>query len=209
MYYNEKIENVEKKLKTSLDGLTNEEAKKRLKEHGKNTLPKKKKDSIIKIFLNEFKSPIIILLLFYIIASLIVGETIDAIAIAIIVLIDAVMSTYQENKANNTAEALDKLVADKVKIVRDGKITKIDSTYLTIGDLVLLESGDKITADLRIIEAHSLMVDESVLTGESIQVNKNSNFIEKEKLPITEQTNMLFEYALTAPTLIIIILLYY
>ena len=120
MYYNEEIENVEKKLKTSMDGLTNKEVQKRLKEYGSNTLPKKKKDSIIKIFLNEFKSPIIILLLFAIIASLIVGETIDAIAIAFIVLIDAIMSTYQENKANDETKDESVVEAENVKIEEKG-----------------------------------------------------------------------------------------
>jgi len=192
MFYNKDIEDIEKELKTSSNGLTATEAKKRIKEYGRNTLPKKKKDSVLKIFFNEFKDPIVILLLFAIIASLIANEVIDAVAIFLIVLIDIIMGTYQENKANNTAEALAKLVTVKTRVVRDGKVVSIDSTNLTIGDYVLLESGDKISADLRIVEAHNFMVDESVLTGESVQVNKNSDIVNKENATINEQSNMLF-----------------
>ncbi len=192
MFYNKKIEDLEKELNTSSKGLSSAEANKRIKKYGKNTLPKKKKDSVIKIFFNEFKDPIIILLLFAILASLIVGEVIDAVAIIAIVLIDIIMGTYQENKANNTAEALEKLVTVKTRVVRNDKVIVIDSTELTIGDYVLLESGDKISADLRIVEAHNFMVDESILTGESVQVNKTSDIVSKSNAAITEQSNMLF-----------------
>ena len=100
MYYNKKIDNIEKELETSINGLTNKEAKNRIEKYGKNIIPKKEKDSIIKIFFNEFKDPIVILLLFAVIASFIAGETIDAIAIIFIILVDVIMATYQENKAN-------------------------------------------------------------------------------------------------------------
>ena len=192
MFYNKKIEDIEKELETSNKGLSKEEVLNRQQKYGKNTLPKKEQDSILKIFFNEFKDPMVILLLVAILASIIAGEVIDAIAILFIVLIDAMMGTYQENKANNTAEALAKLVTTKVKVVRDDDVISIDAEDLTIGDYVLLESGDKISADMRIVEAHNLMVDESILTGESVQVNKNSEVINKENVIIAEQTNMAF-----------------
>ena len=192
MFYNKKIEDIEKELETSNKGLSKEEVLNRQQKYGKNTLPKKEQDSILKIFFNEFKDPMVILLLVAILASIIAGEVIDAIAILFIVLIDAIMGTYQENKANNTAEALAKLVTTKVKVVRDDDVISIDAEDLTIGDYVLLESGDKISADMRIVEAHNLMVDESILTGESVQVNKNSEVINKENVIIAEQTNMAF-----------------
>jgi len=192
LFYNINIDEIEKELKTSSNGLTQKEVIKRILQYGENKLPKKKKDSIIKIFFNEFKDPIVILLLFAVVASFIAGEVVDALAIILIVLIDIIMGTYQENKANNTAEALEKLVTEKTKVVRDGKVVEVDATNLTIGDFVLLESGDKISADLRIVEAHNLMVDESVLTGESVQVNKNSELIDKENASLIEQANMLF-----------------
>jgi len=192
MFYNKNTEDIFKELNTSIDGLSSSEVEKRKKEYGKNTLPKKKKDGIIKIFFSEFKDPIIILLMFAVLASLIAGETLDALAIVFIVLIDIIMGTYQENKANNTAEALEKLVTVKVKVVRDGEVVEIDSEELTLGDYVLLESGDKISADMRIVECHNFMVDESVLTGESIQVSKNSEIINKNDISINEQSNMVF-----------------
>lgn len=192
MYYNKNIEEIFNELETSTNGLTKEEVEKRKELYGKNELPKKKKDSVIKIFFNEFKDPIIILLIVAIIASFIVGEVIDAIAILFIILVDIIMGTYQENKANNTAEALASLVTVKTKVIRNGKIEEIESSDLTIGDYVLLESGDKISADLRIIESANFMVDESILTGESVQVSKTNEIINKQNISINEQTNMLF-----------------
>ena len=192
MFYNKEIENVEKELGTSLDGLSSQEIKLRINKYGKNILPKKKKDSVFKIFFNELKDPIVLLLLVAIIVSLIAGEILDAAAIFFIVLIDLIMGTYQENKANNTAEALEKLVTVKTKVIRNGEIIKVNSEELTIGDYVILESGDKISADMRIVEAHNLMVDESILTGESVQVNKTSDIITIENAQISDQNNMLF-----------------
>jgi len=192
MYYNKKIEDIEKELNTSSNGLTEQEVTKRINKYGKNTLPKKKKDSIVKIFFNEFKDPIVILLLFAAFASFMVDEAIDAIAIIFIILVDVIMSTYQENKANTTAEALSNLIKVKTKVIRNGKTIEIDSDELTIGDYVILESGDKISADMRVVESHNFMVDESILTGESIQVSKTSEIIEKENLSINDQNNILF-----------------
>ena len=192
MYYNKKIEDIEKELNTSSKGLSQKDANNRLKKYGKNTLPKKKSDSVFKIFFNELKDPMVILLMFAILASILAGETIDAIAIVFIVLVDVIMGTYQENKANHTAEALASLITTKTKVIRDGNIISINAEDLTIGDYVLLESGDKISADLRIVEAHNLMIDESILTGESVQVTKNSELIEKENVIIAEQSNMAF-----------------
>ena len=192
MYYNKKIEDTLKELKTSESGLTENEVEKRIQKYGKNIIPKKEKESIFSIFLKSFKNPIIILLIFAVTASLLVNEVIDAIAIIFIILVDVIMETYQENKANNTAESLNNLIKVKTKVIRNGKIIELNSDELTIGDYVMLESGDKIPADMRIVESHNLMVDESILTGESIQVNKNSKIIKKENISINEQTNMLF-----------------
>ena len=191
-YYEKDIKDIETELKTTNSGLSSTEASTRRRKYGPNTLPKKKKDSIIKIFFHEFADPIVLLLVVAIIVSLIVGEIIDAIAILLIVLADAIIGTYQENKANNTADALSKLVKDEAHVIRDGKECSISVEQLTIGDLVLLESGDKIGADMRIIEAHNFTVDESILTGESVQVSKTANPIAKKNVSISDQTNMAF-----------------
>lgn len=192
MYYNKKIEDILKELQVTNQGLSKQEVSKRQAKYGKNILPKKETDSILKIFLNEFKDPMIILLLVAIIVSFIAGEVLDSIAILFIIIIDAIMGTYQENKANHTAEALEKLVTTKTKVIRNNDIMSIDAKDLTIGDYVLLESGDKVSADMRIIESHNLMIDESILTGESLQVSKNSEIINKENIIIAEQSNMAF-----------------
>ena len=191
-YYSMKAEEIYQKFQTSEEGLTTKEALRRLDKYGRNELPKKKPDSVLKIFFNELKDPIVLLLIVAIIASLIVGEFIDAGAIFAIITVDLILGTFQEKKANNTAEALSNLVREKVKVARDGIETMVDSTELVLGDIVYLESGDKIAADLRIIDAHNFTVDESILTGESVAVEKNGKTIKKDKLPLTSQSNILF-----------------
>ena len=191
-FYAMTTDEIYRKFQTSEDGLTSKEAKKRIEKHGKNELPRKKPDSLLKIFLSELLDPIIMLLVVAIFASLSVGEYIDAIAITVIITIDLIMGTVQEKKANNTAEALSNLVKEKVKVQRDGKEILVDSTEIVVGDLIYLESGDKISADSRIIESHNFTVDESILTGESIAVEKHSKTLPNEKLAVTSQNNILF-----------------
>lgn len=191
-YYAMKQEELFQKTKTTPNGLSQKEARKKIERDGLNELPRKKPDSVFKIFFNELMDPIVLLLIVAIIASIIVGEYVDAIAITVIITIDLLMGTFQEKKANNTAEALSNLVREKVKVLRDGKEILIDSTELVVGDYVFLESGDKIAADIRIIEAHNFTVDESILTGESLAVEKNSKKLEDKDLAINKQTNMVF-----------------
>ncbi len=191
-WYSQTKNQIFSNLDTTENGLTTKEAQKRIAKYGKNVLPKKKKESILKIFFKELANPIELLLLVAVVASFIAGEPVEALAIIFIVLVDVIMGTYQENKANNTAEALSKLVTVKNKVLRDGEEKVIDSSELVPGDFVFLESGDKISADLRIIEAHNFTVDESILTGESLAVTKTANALDDKKLPIQEQFNMLF-----------------
>ena len=191
-YYSMTIDEVFKRFQVDESGLSTREATKRINKYGKNELPKKERDSIIKIFFMEILDPIVLLLIVAIIASLVVGEVVDALAIVFIVLVDLIIGTYEENKANTTVEALASLVPEKVKVDRDGKEVLIDSKDLTIGDYVYLESGDKISADLRLVEAHNFTVDESILTGESITVEKNSKMLANKEMAITSQTNMVF-----------------
>ncbi len=192
MFYNQKISDIERDLETSNEGLSSDEVRRRQEKFGKNILPQKPRDSLLKIFFGEFKDPLVLLLVFAIIASIIAGEIVDAIVIAVIILVDAIVGTYQENKANSTAEALSNLVKVKVSVLRDGKKTSVDAEDLVRGDIVMMESGDKISADLRIIETHNFTVDESILTGESLQVVKNSDILRKDNPPISEQDNMAF-----------------
>ena len=192
MFYKKETEEVLQELHTSENGLNNNEVQKRKEKYGKNELPKKKRETVWHIFFNEFKDPIVILLMVAILASFIVGEVMDAVAILFIVLLDACMGTYQENKANKTAEALANLVKTKVAVIRNGKTISVDAEEVTIGDIVLLESGDKVSADIRLLETYNLKINESVLTGESTEVHKIAEALPDEELTISDQKNMAF-----------------
>ena len=191
MEYNKSIDEVVKELNSSLTGLSAEEATNRLNKDGKNILPAKKRDSILKIFAKELTSPIEMVLIITVIISLLIGETIDAIVILFIILIDVIMGTYQENKALKSAEALTNMLKTKVRVLRDEEEFEIDSENLVVGDIILVESGTKITSDARIIECSNLQVDESALTGESIAESKSSKAL-IGNIPLGDRKNMLF-----------------
>lgn len=191
MYFNEEIDKVFDKVKSSLDGISREQAKKRLEDNGKNILPSKKRDSILTLFLRELMSPIEIILIVTVVISFLVGEVTDAVVITFIILVDVIMGTYQENKALASAEALTKMLKVKAKVIRDNKEMEIDSEDLVVGDILVLDSGTKITADARIFECHNLQVDESVLTGESNSVSKCSDIL-GDNVILADRKNMLY-----------------
>ena len=166
------IKKVLKKLNTSLNGLTSKEANRRLKEYGYNELPREKRKSVFKVFIESFMDPIIYVMIVAAILSFVANEPLDALAIIFIILVDAVMSTIQEYKATKNAEALKELIKVKAKVIRDNEYIEIDSSLLVPGDIIVLESGTKISADARIINSNNLTIDESILTGESIGVLK-------------------------------------
>ncbi len=190
-YYNDEIVKVFEKLSTSLDGLTTSEAKKRLNRYGKNELPKKKSDSLLKIFFKQILDPIVIILIVTIIFSILTKEYLDAIAVTFIILIDLVMGTVQEYSANKKARSLEEIIKIRCQVLRDNKKVIINSSELVVGDIVYLESGNKISADLRILDSHNLTVTEAVLTGESLAVSKDNKVIMKQ-VPVQERTNMLY-----------------
>lgn len=191
MYYQKNIEEIMKEFETFEEGLSKQEANERLIKYGKNILSSKKKDSILKIFLKEFTSPMILILLFTVVVSVIIGEVLDACVILFIILIDAIIGTIQEYKAKKSAEALNQMLKSKAKVLRDHKEIEIDAEELVVGDIILVDSGTKLTSDARIIECSNLQIDESVLTGESTSVIKKMAPI-PEKTILAEQTNMLF-----------------
>lgn len=190
-YYTKEIEEVMKEFQTSEDGLTSDQAKELLVKNGKNELPKPKQDSIIKLFFDQFKNPIELILVVTVILSFVAGETIDAIALIFIIMVDVLMGTYQEWKARKDAESLINMIKSTTRVMRDGKEIEIESSELVVGDLILLESGDKISADARIIECHNFQVDESALTGESLNEVKSTEVLE-EKTPLGDRSNMVF-----------------
>ncbi|MEM1645554.1 MAG: HAD-IC family P-type ATPase, partial [Ignisphaera sp.] len=172
-------------------GLDETEVSKRLSLFGKNELKAKAK-SPFKIFVDQFKNILVIILLIATLISAILGEVIDAIAIALIVLIMAVFGFIQEYRSEKTIQALKMFTVPRCRVIRGGKEVEILSTELVPGDIVLLREGDRVPADIRLIEAIDLEVDESPLTGESTPVEKNSNVLLEPQIPVSERSNMVF-----------------
>lgn len=175
-------------------GLNLEEVKSRQTKYGKNELQGKKKQSLFVKFLCEFKDVLIIILLIAALVSLIIepSEWIESLIIFIVVIINAILGVFQENKAEKSLEALQKMTSPLCKVIRDGNTVQIETKELVPGDIILIEAGDFIPADARIIECSNLQVDESALTGESVPVNKINDVILDDNLPIGDQKNLLF-----------------
>lgn len=195
-YYNFDIEEVLTKLETNENGLNDEEVKNRLQKYGKNKLIITNKQSKIKKFLCQFKDIMIIILILAAIVSFILSiinneSFTDSIIILIIVIINAIVGYIQELKADKALEELKKLQTTKTKVKREGKIIEIDSENIVIGDILVLEAGDTIPADARIIYEASLKCDESSLTGESTNISKTSLKLEDE-LSLQNRTNMIY-----------------
>ncbi|KZX15194.1 calcium-transporting ATPase 1 [Methanobrevibacter cuticularis] len=157
---------------TSESGLSHEEAKSKLSKYGKNELREEKKDHPIKLFIMQFFDVLILLLLVAAIAAYFVGDVIDAVVILIVVILNATIGFIQEYRAEKAMEKLKSLVSTNAVVKRDGEFEKISGTDLTIGDIVVIEEGDKIPADILLIETADLRIDESSLTGESKPVTK-------------------------------------
>ena len=190
-YYDNNISDIYKELKSSANGISNSEADKLMAKYGKNELPKAKKQGIIGLFFSQFKDPMEIILIITVFLSFWAKETVDAIALIVIILVDVCIGTYEEWKSRKDAEALVNMIRDTSIVIRDGQRVEIDSSMIVPGDILVLESGKRISADGRIIDCHNFQVDESTLTGESISVVKNSEVIHKECI-ISEQKNMVF-----------------
>ncbi|MBS5937390.1 calcium-translocating P-type ATPase, PMCA-type [Clostridium sp.] len=154
-------------------GLSTKEAEERQKSYGLNEISHKKKSSPIVIFLSQFNDFIVWVLIAATIISGLMGDLADAVTILIIVVVNAIMGFVQEYRTEKSLEALKELAAPSCKVLRDGALKVINSIYVTIGDMIILEAGDRIPADGTFIEASSLMVDESLLTGESVGVSKD------------------------------------
>ena len=189
-YLLSKEETIEK-TNSNIEGLTKKEANYRLNKNGKNELPKSKQKTFLDVFISQFKNPIVYILLITMILSFIVGEYIDGLFILFVILIDAVLGSVQEYKSNKNAEALASLIKIEALVIRNGEELQIPSENLVVGDIVLLESGTKVPADLRLIEAQNLSIDESLLTGESLPREKSSNII-KEEIILNDRSNMAY-----------------
>jgi P-type Ca2+ transporter type 2C len=197
-YYNQNINEIISKLKTSLtEGLSSEEASKRLSEYGYNQLTGKKKKTFFRMFMEQFKSFMIIVLFIAAIISGIIGVyqdegLLDTFVILGILIVNALIGAIQESKAESSLEALKNLAAPLTKVFRDGVVSEIHTRDLVPGDIVILETGAIIPADLRLIEAINLKVQESSLTGESVPVEKNTNPLTGEDIALGDRINMAF-----------------
>ena len=190
-YTNISVEDTFSRLATTHSGLSEQEAARRLEQTGPNCLKLRPPTSAWKIFINQFGNFIIYLLLFAVVFSIIIGEYMDSLVILAILIMNSLLGFYQEYKANRSLEKLISMVQVEATVFRDGKIRTINAEELVCGDIIQIEGGDKIPADARLIDATLLQIDESVLTGESKAVEKQTAAL--EGTPTTgDQTNMVF-----------------
>lgn len=198
-YYLQEKSKVLSALKTSENGLSQTVAEERVQTYGKNKLAQTKKQSIVVRFLKQFADPMIIVLLVAAVLSGITsvysGESLaDVFIILFVVILNSVLGVIQESKAEKAIDALKKMTAATSKVLRDGKIQHIKSEELTVGDIVLLEAGDSVPADCRILECASLKAEESALTGESVPVEKTDSPLTSsdDTVPLADRKNMVY-----------------
>ena len=206
-YYLEKNEEVFKSLNTSENGLSSDEAFKRLEKNGKNKLKEADKETMFQKFLGSISDPMIIMLLAAAALQAVVNalqmkdgfklsEFADVIIILVVVIINTIMSLVQETKAEGAMDALMQMTASTSKVLRDGKVSVVKSEDICVGDVIVFEAGDTVPADCRIIESHSLKAEEAALTGESVPVNKLIDVLYlkdgKEDVTLGDRKNMLY-----------------
>ena len=201
-WFNKTVNEVAGNLETNLEkGLSNEEVNKRIEQNGYNELKAAKKKSLFVKFLEQFKDFMIVVLIIAAIISGIVGVAegegiTDTVIILIVVVVNAIIGVAQEAKAEKSLEALQKLSGHEAKVIRNGNMQVIPARELVVGDIVVLDTGDYVPADLRIFEAVNLKSQESSLTGESVPVEKDAEKLDGEEVPIGDRNNMLFSSSL-------------
>lgn len=188
---------VRQKLNGKTEPLTNEEIAKRQQEYGLNELVEEKKKNVFQVFLKQFADFLVIILIIAAIVSAVLGDVESSVVILVVITMNGILGTIQTIKAEHSLQSLKELSMPMAKVIRDGQIMKISSKELTIGDVVCLEAGDYVPADGRIIESAGLKIDESMLTGESLVVDKTDTVIEEEK-PLAERTNMVYSGSLVS-----------
>ena len=197
-YYNQPVKEVLQQLEVSSStGLSDNEVKERLNHYGPNQLESRKQKSLLAMFFEQFKSMMVVILLAAAILSGVVGVMegeglIESFVILAILLVNAIIGMVQEKKAQSSLEALNRMSSPHSKVLRGGQVTEITSTEIVPGDIVILDTGDIIPADLRLIEAVNMQVQEAALTGESVPVEKNHHALEAKELPLGDRDNMAF-----------------
>ena len=193
MYYQKSSEDTLSALNVQgSNGLTQDDAKKRLEENGPNALVEKQRKTILQMFLAQLKDTMIYILFAAAAISVILHEVTDAVIILIVVLINAVIGVVQESKAEAALEALKNLSSPTAMVRRNGKVMEISASELVAGDIVILEAGRIIPADLRLLQSVNLKIEESALTGESVPVDKDANFIAEKEMGIGDRINMAY-----------------
>lgn len=191
-WYQLSVRGVLQRLETSENGLSDAEAKQRIAQYGPNKLVEEEKISKLKILLHQFTNPLIYILLIAGVVTIMLKEYIDSGVIFAVVILNAIIGYIQEYKAEESVRALKKMVVPKAKVLRDGKEKEINSEELVPGDIVLLASGAKVPADLRLIHTIELKIEEAMLTGESLPAEKSANPIKEDNLTPGDQRNMAF-----------------
>lgn len=184
------VEEVAASLETSSAGLTEEAVESRLGEHGPNEIESAESRTIWKMIWDQLTDFMILILIAAAVISGFVGDTTDTIVILAIVVLNAVVGIVQEWRAEKAIEALREMASSHARVIRDGHAREVEAAELVPGDLVIIEAGNVIPADLRVIESHSLKVDESSLTGESVDVEKNTEPLPQDEYPLGDRTNM-------------------
>ena len=193
MFHTKNIQSTLSDVNTTPNGLTTQEILVRQKHFGKNILPQGKQTTLFQIFLQQFTNPIIYVLIAAAITSFAIKEFRDAGFIVAVLLINAIIGTYQEYEANKSMQALKKMIKTYVFALRDEKKIEVPSEDVTVGDILFFESGVKVPADVRLIQSKDLFANESLLTGESIDVNKDAKYISSdEDEPVANRKNMLY-----------------
>jgi Ca2+-transporting ATPase len=180
-WQNKSIEDTLQLLKSNYDGLSIEEVKIRVQDYGKNELVEKDKPGPLSKFIGQFKDFLIILLIVAAAAAAVIGDITDAVVILIVVILNAVVGLIQENRAENAMEQLKSMTSTEAVVVRNGEHKKVPASELTVGDVVILEEGDNVPADLRLLKSYDLLVNESALTGESKPSSKDETFISENE----------------------------
>lgn len=193
MPYRKTIQEIETACQSDLHkGLSEEEARRRQKEQGKNILNKKKKVTLLQMFLEQFQDPMVIILIIGAIVSIFLKEYMDACIILVVIVLNAIIGVIQEFKAEKAIDALEKLSEPKAYVLRDGYLKEINSEDLVVGDIVELEAGRYIPADMRLLTSTNLKVEESTLTGESEAIEKQADIVYPNEMHIADQRNMVF-----------------
>lgn len=189
--YKKTLEELYLDFSTSATGLTSNEVKKRQEEHGFNEIKEQDRRSLLSLFIDSFKDPMVIVLLIVAVIQILIGEQLESLIIFTVLVLNSILSVVQTRKAEDSLESLRKMASPDATVIRDGQTTIVESKDITVGDIVILEAGDNIPADGRLIESESLQVQEGSLTGESVASEKN-NTVLNEDTPLADRVNMVY-----------------